>query len=78
MTHEAPTRVEDGIAFLAIHGKRDLNLLGREVFHSLDASLEQLRKDDLVRAVVLHGQGEQAFSAGVDVNEMKDLTPPGG
>lgn len=76
MTHEAPTRVEDGIAFLAIQGKRDLNLLGMEVFHSLDASLEQLRKDDLVRAVVLHGQGERAFSAGVDVNEMKDLTPP--
>ncbi len=63
------------IATLEVRGRTQLNLLGPEVFGALAAQMEQCGDDETLRAVILRGAGERAFSAGVDLHEMKDLEP---
>ena len=67
---------QDGIAILSLNGRTTLNLLGPAVFQALRERVEQCGEDATLRAIVLKGNGERAFSAGVDLHEMKDLTPP--
>ena len=66
---------QDGIATLSISGRTHLNLLGPGVFRELRERVEECGDDASVRAIILRGDGERAFSAGVDLREMKDLTP---
>ena len=65
----------DAIATLSLAGRTDLNLLGPAVFRHLAASIDQCAADPELRAVILRGAGSRAFSAGVDLREMKDLQP---
>ncbi len=65
----------EGSAVLSVEGRTNLNLLGRKVFESLSRRIDQCCEDPEVRAIVLRGSGERAFSAGVDLHEMKDLAP---
>ncbi|MGQ0619482.1 MAG: enoyl-CoA hydratase/isomerase family protein [Panacagrimonas sp.] len=46
------------------------NAITTAMQHELDALLCALRTDDRVRAVVLTGAGDQAFSAGYDIREL--------
>ena len=66
---------QDGIATLSINGRTHLNLLGPAVFEALHRRVAECGEDETLRAIVLRGAGERAFSAGVDLHEMKDLTP---
>lgn len=75
MTSASPEYSQEGIAFLNLSGRGRLNLLGRSTFHDLSQALDQVREDRQARALVLSGAGETAFSAGVDLNEMKELQP---
>lgn len=65
----------DGIATLSIEGRTHLNLLGHAVFQALNQRVSQCCDDQDLRAIVLRGAGDRAFSAGVDLHEMKDLDP---
>ena len=65
----------EGSAVLSVEGRTNLNLLGPKVFESLSLRIDQCCEDPEVRAIVLRGSGERAFSAGVDLHEMKDLAP---
>ena len=71
----ASLETRESIAFLTIHGRSDLNLLGDQSFSALADRIEQANNDQQVRAIVLQGAGDRSFSAGVDLAEMKDLTP---
>jgi enoyl-CoA hydratase len=51
-----------------------LNALNREVLGEIGERLRDAR-DQGVRAVVLSGAGEQAFIAGADIGQMKDMDP---
>lgn len=75
MTTGACVEMRDGIATLSIEGRTHLNLLGPAVFQELRDRVEECGADPMVRAIILRGAGEHAFSAGVDLREMKDLTP---
>ena len=72
--HHSATSPE-GIALLKLTGRGPLNLLGRESFVNLNALLDQFERDPKIRAVIVAGAGERAFSAGVDLLEMKEFTP---
>lgn len=65
----------DAIATLSLAGRTDLNLLGPAVFRELAARLDECSADPELRAIILRGAGDRAFSAGVDLHEMKDLQP---
>lgn len=75
MTTGVSVERQEGIATLSMDGRTHLNLLGPGVFRDLRESVEQCGDDPAVRAIVLCGAGERAFSAGVDLREMKDLNP---
>lgn len=66
---------QDAIATLSIRGRTDLNLLNPAVFRALPEQIDQCAADETLRALILRGHGPRAFSAGVDLHEMKDLTP---
>src|SRR5262252_8887257 len=59
------TEVKDGIAVLTLHRPDKLNAL----IDALEATLDALEADPRIRAVILTGSGERAFSAGADISE---------
>ena len=75
MTSGVNLKRQGAIATLEIDGRTDLNLLGPDVFRELRDRVEQCGDDESLRAIILRGSGERAFSAGVDLHEMKDLEP---
>ena len=70
-------RTQTGVAVTKLKGRGALNLLGREVLSALKIELDRLDQDRSVRALILTGSGDRAFSAGVDLHQMKDLDPAG-
>jgi len=61
--------VDDGIAILTLHRPEKLNALDYALIDALGAALDELEADAAVRAVILTGSGERAFSAGADIAE---------
>ncbi len=65
---------DQGIATLAIHGRKALNIIGTPEITSLTATLQQLRDDARLRVLVLRGRDQRAFIGGADIHEMATLT----
>ncbi|RUY80092.1 enoyl-CoA hydratase-related protein, partial [Mesorhizobium sp. M7A.F.Ca.CA.001.10.2.1] len=59
----------DGIAILTLNRPEKLNALNYALIDRLLAILDDIEVDDSVRAVILTGAGERAFSAGGDIHE---------
>jgi len=73
-------RVEDRgsagcIARVIVNNPAKRNALGMSGKHAIAEAFRKLSQDDAMRAVVLTGAGEKSFVAGVDIEEMKDLSP---
>ena len=67
--------VSDHIATITLNNP-PLNVFKIEMTGQLDNILEELRRNDEVRAIVLSGAGK-AFCAGSDIGEFKDFYQPG-
>ena len=65
----------DSVAYLTLNRPEALNALSREVLTRLSALLEEIRKDESVRAVIITGAGSKAFSAGADIKYLSQSTP---
>lgn len=65
-------RVE-GAAVITLNRPEKLNALSFALSEELDRELTILEDDDDIKAVILTGQGERAFSAGADIHEMADM-----
>ncbi len=61
--------VKDSVAVLTLHRPEKLNALNYALIDALDAALDELEADPTVRAVILTGSGDHAFSAGADIAE---------
>ena len=55
-----------------------LNAMTRGMHEALASAFVDLGRDESVRAVVLTGSGERAFSVGSDINEFEATAQPGG
>jgi enoyl-CoA hydratase/carnithine racemase len=74
MVHESIlTERLDGVAVITLHRPDKLNALSFSLMAELDDALTTYEGDDAVKAVVLTGAGERAFSAGADIHEMAGL-----
>jgi len=62
----AATPEEKNIAVITLNRPEVLNALNMEILKELDSVLEEIRKDDKIRAVVIMGAG-RAFSSGADL-----------
>ena len=63
------------VVVITLDRPRVLNALNRALKELADA-LSAIKGDESVRAVVITGAGDQAFSAGQDLTEAKDMTGP--
>jgi 2-(1,2-epoxy-1,2-dihydrophenyl)acetyl-CoA isomerase len=71
--HILTERIE-GAALITLNRPEKLNALSYGLMQELDDELTRLEEDEDVKAVVLTGAGDKAFSAGADIHEMADLT----
>jgi enoyl-CoA hydratase len=68
-------RRADGVGILVLNRPERLNAIGRATLVELGHRLDEIEADDLVRAVVVTGEGK-AFSAGADISELDGLDGP--
>jgi enoyl-CoA hydratase/carnithine racemase len=61
--------VSDGVALLTLNRPDRLNALNYDLIDRLMAFLDQIEVDANIRAVILTGAGDRAFSAGADIHE---------
>lgn len=64
--------IENRIAIVTIN-RPPVNPLNTQVFNELSSIFDELEADDEVRVIILTGNGEKAFVAGADINEMAGL-----
>ena len=61
--------LQDGIAVLTLNRPDKLNAIDYALIDALSTALDTLETDAAIRAVILTGAGERAFSAGADIAE---------
>jgi len=64
----------DGVALVTLNRPDKLNALSFPLVRELDEALTDYEADDGIKAVILTGAGERAFSAGADIHEMAGLS----
>ncbi|WHY78563.1 enoyl-CoA hydratase-related protein [Neobacillus sp. WH10] len=64
--------IENRIAIVTIN-RPPVNPLNTQVFNELSHLFDELEVNDEVRVIILTGNGEKAFVAGADINEMAGL-----
>jgi enoyl-CoA hydratase len=67
-------QAEARTALVRLNRPKQLNALNGAVMDALCTALEELDRDDAVRAIVVTGD-ERAFAAGADIGEMAGATP---
>jgi enoyl-CoA hydratase len=71
---EVQTR-EDGVAIVTLSRPKALNALDSDTLSNVAAAFTRCDADPSVRAVVLKGAGDRAFSAGGDIKHMANMSP---
>jgi 2-(1,2-epoxy-1,2-dihydrophenyl)acetyl-CoA isomerase len=64
----------DGVGFVTLNRPDKLNALSFGLVSELDDALTGWEEDDEVKAVIITGAGDRAFSAGADIHEMADMS----
>ena len=67
-------QAEQRTALVGLNRPKQLNALNAATMDALCEALEELDRDDAVRAIVVTGN-ERAFAAGADIGEMAGATP---
>ncbi|MDH5448376.1 MAG: enoyl-CoA hydratase-related protein [Candidatus Bathyarchaeota archaeon] len=63
----------EGIATITLNRPEALNAWSKELAKEFLTALDDARKDENVKVVVITGAGEKAFSAGADIKAMKGM-----
>ena len=66
---------EGAVLTVTIDNERRRNALGTAALDRLDALADEVAASDDVRAVILTGAGDRAFTSGFDLNELGDFRP---
>ena len=77
MSEAVRLEIEDQIALITFNRPERLNALNYELIDRLMAALDRVEVEAGVRAVILTGAGERAFSAGADIHEFSDSVRQG-
>jgi enoyl-CoA hydratase len=62
------------VALLTLNRPEALNALSVDMLDDLDEHLDTIENDPQLRAVVITGGGEKAFTAGADINHMRNAS----
>jgi enoyl-CoA hydratase len=66
---------EKGIARITFTRPQTLNALSKDLLQELTARLESVRANDAVKALIITGAGDKAFSAGADIQFLHQASP---
>lgn len=66
---------EDSVCTVKINRPEKLNAMNVDVARELVKTFESIGHDDNIKAVILTGEGDKAFSAGADIEYMSKITP---
>lgn len=69
------SRTESGIATIELNRTQVHNALDRRLVADLSHRLDDLAREESLRALILTGAGDQAFCAGADLVERQLMTP---
>jgi enoyl-CoA hydratase len=62
---------KNGIGLLELNRPEALNAFNRELLTELSLKLDELSNNDSIRALIITGAGEKAFSSGVDLKALQ-------
>lgn len=68
-------REEKGIARIIFNRPEALNAMSKDLLQHLASRLDNIRADDAVKAVIINGAGDKAFSAGADIKFLHRASP---
>ena len=71
---EVTVSIDEGIAILTLNRPKQYNALGARIVDELGAALANIETGGEARVVIVTGAGEQAFCAGVDLKERREMT----
>ena len=71
----------EGVATITLNRPEVMNALSTTLYRELDHAITEVESDDEVKAVIITGAGDRAFTAGADIHEMtrnaeSDTPPP--
>ena len=73
-TSEVILCAQDGpVGIITLNRPEAMNTISEELEHELHAALDRAERDDSIRAIVLTGAGDRAFSAGYDLTDTPDF-----
>lgn len=75
LTRPVLTERHGAVAVVTLNRPEAMNACDRALLAELSATLDALRFDPEVRAIVVTGAGEKAFCAGADLKERAGMTP---
>jgi len=64
---------EKGICLLSLNRPNVHNSFNRELLYELSETLEMLKNNKELRILIITGEGEKSFSAGVDLKELQNF-----
>src|SRR5256714_12397803 len=64
----------NGCAIVTLNRPEKLNALSFPLMTEVEAALREYEADEAIKAVILTGAGDRAFSAGADIHEMAGLS----
>ena len=65
-----------GVAHLVLDREARMNTINDTLLDELEAAIDRLEADDSVRALLITGKGDRAFSAGADVTSLASSADP--
>jgi enoyl-CoA hydratase/carnithine racemase len=65
---------QEGLAIITLNRPEKLNAQNRDLRVEFEHALDECENDDNVRVVLVTGAGNKAFSSGMDIHEMADLS----
>jgi enoyl-CoA hydratase len=66
---------EKGIAYIIFNRPEALNAMNKDLLQQLASILDKVKVDDKVKAAIITGTGEKAFSAGADIQFLNQASP---
>ena len=65
---------QEGVGIIILNRPETLHALSRTLMLELDQALTDFEQDEVVKAIIVTGSGDKAFSAGADIHEMSQLS----
>jgi enoyl-CoA hydratase len=65
--------IENGICIITINRPDKMNALNKDVINELNAAIDEVNNNDVIRSAIITGAGNKAFVAGADISEFINL-----